>query len=47
VERTTRYTLLLHLPRMTGHGQEEHRLFPGGQRCKAMTNASMHRSAFK
>jgi IS30 family transposase len=22
VERTTRYTLLLHLPRMTGHGQE-------------------------
>jgi hypothetical protein len=22
VERTTRFTILLHLPRMTGHGQE-------------------------
>ena len=24
VERTTRFTLLLHLPRMTGHGHEDH-----------------------
>jgi IS30 family transposase len=29
VERTTRFTLLLHLPRMTGHGQEEARVKNG------------------